>query len=271
MQLKKILLLSAISVLLSSALYSQEFLLNNLENVGQRSKINPAFTINAPVFAGFPLTSSIMTSYQNNGFKYSDLIKKDENDSLYMDIAGAIDEMKTQNSIHIETSNDIIWFGINIGKNFFTVNVTEKASFDLSYSKSMMEFLYYGNGAYNGNTGNINPGIDGSHYREYGLTWARDIFTGVTGGIRLKYLYGMEHIHSEGLGVTLYTDPNDYTLSGYSEYSVYTSGMTGESFDNVSTGNYLFGKKNNGFGVDLGLTIKTGEKTELSASVLDIG
>jgi Family of unknown function (DUF5723) len=268
--IKKFIGISLVLIIYSSS-YGQEFLLNNLEQVGQRNKINPAFTIDAPVFAGFPLTSSIMMSYQNNGFKYSDLVKKGSNDSLYLDIAGAINEMNTQNNIHAETSNDIIWFGFKAGKNHFTVNVTEKANFNLSYSKSMMEFLYYGNGGYNGNSGNINPGIDATHYREYGLTWAREIIKGVTGGISLKYLYGMEHIHTEGLGVTLYTDPNDYTLYGYSEYTVYTSGMTSESFDGISAGEYLIGKNNNGFGMDLGITVTPSDKIEISASVLDIG
>jgi len=250
---------------------AQDFQMYNMNQVVQRNKLNPAFSIDASVFAGFPLTSSTMVSYQNSGFTYSDLLKKDATDSLYLDIENAISKMDQQNNIHTEISNDIVWFGLNFGKNTITVNVTDKAVLDFSYTKSMMEFLYYGNGGFNGNTGNINPGIEGSHYREHGITWTRKLKKNISAGIRIKYLYGMEHIHSEGAGANLYTDPNDYTLYGYSDYALFTAGISENSFDDFSAGNYLIKKKNHGYGVDVGLNINATEKVELSVSMLDIG
>ncbi len=270
--MKKIILLTiSLSGMFFHTSPAQEFMMQTLQGTPQSNKINPAYMTDSKIFAGFPLTSSIMFGYQNNGFTYSDLIHKGSNDSLIWDIEGTIEKLNTTNSVRVTAENDLIWLGFNAGNNCFTINVTEKISGDITFSKNMMEFLYYGNGSYQGTSANINPGIDASHYREYGLTWSRQILSSISMGVRIKYLYGMEHIHSEGMGVNLYTDPNDFTLYGYSEYSLYTSGISSDSFDGLTAGEYLFKRNNTGWGADLGININAGKKFTVGLSVLDLG
>lgn len=250
---------------------AQEMMISNLKNTSQRNKVNPAYMSSDKLFAGFPLTSSIRFSYTNNGFTYNDLIRKDADDSLYLDIDNMISQLDSRNSIQSNLENDLIWLGITFGRNQFTLNVTEKIHTEFQFSRSMMEFLYYGNGAFVGTGGNINPGIEATHYREYGLNWSRSISHVINAGVRLKYLYGMEHIHSAGKGVTLYTDPDDYTLYGYSDIKVYTSGVANGAISDNSVSDYISGKSNHGFALDLGLDLKVSERSNISLSVLDLG
>jgi hypothetical protein len=269
---KKILLLSAaFTFMIVDASIAQEMMIPTLKNITQRNKINPAFMTGDRIFAGFPLTSSIRFSYSNNGFTYNDLIKRDADDSLYFDIENMISKLDSRNSMQTNMENDIIWFGVTIGKNQLTLNVAEKVNAEFQFSRSMMEFLYYGNGAFIGTAGNINPGIEATHYREYGINWSRSLNQVINAGISVKYLYGMEHIHTEGKGVTLYTDPEDYTLYGYSDITVYTSGIANGALTENTFNDYIAGKSNHGFAFDLGLDIKVSKRSNISLSVLDLG
>ena len=243
----------------------------NLQHLPQRSAMNPSFMPHGKMHIGIPVLSGISYNYINSGFRYSDLLRINDNQSLYLDIPNAISKLNTRNHLSAQSEIEILAAGMKIKKSYFSLNATEKVDFNFNYSKSTIEFLFEGNAATAGTTQQLNPGVEAIHYREYGLAWAFELNPKITTGIRAKYLYGMEHALSKGEGVTMYTDPVDFTITASSDYTVYTSGLDTGAFNDFGFGNYAIGKKNSGIGIDAGITYKVTQSVEISASVIDFG
>ena len=124
-------------------------------------------------------------------------------------------------------------------------------------------------------------GLRMSHYREYGIGYARDLMEDkLTVGGKVKYLYGMENISTKKADLTLHTDPENFSLTMNSEFDVNFAGIpvivtdtsiAADSTYKFTTGSYLFKKPNHGFGIDLGANYKINDKFRVSASVIDLG
>ncbi len=267
----KIFIVTCVLFLVYNNVISQQLGVYNLTFVPQRSYLNPAFIPHGNFHAGIPVISGTGYSWSNNGFRYDDLFKAAGNDSTEMNIQGVIASLKSQNNISAQFETDLLSIGFRSGKNYFSFHGTEKADIRFTYSKSLMKFLHDGNAATTGTFQHIEPHIEAIHYREHSLQWSREIKEWLRAGISLKYLYGMEHAVSEGWGADVYTNPIDYTLTASADYTVYTSGMDTNSFDNFSFSEYSFGKGNTGYAIDFGINAKPGKRFEFSASILDIG
>ncbi len=249
---------------------SQQLSSYSLEYLPQRTYMNPAFAPIGKMNIGIPLISGFGYNYSNNGFSYNDLVKKKGKDSLYLDPQSALNSMSVRNSLKLGVETELLTVGFKAKKNYFMVNATEKVNFSFTYSKALMEFLNYGNAATLGTTQVLNPGIEGIHYREYGLSWSREISNKFHSGIKVKYLYGMENIITKGNGVSIYTDPNDFSITANSDLTIYTSGVDSSS-SGAAFGSYAFGKNNRGYAFDLGFTYKPVQQIEIAVSAIDIG
>jgi outer membrane protein OmpA-like peptidoglycan-associated protein len=167
---------------------------------------------------------------------------------------------------------DILSVGFKIKKNYFNITATEKFSGILNYSKGLMNFLWNGNGPEIGKTINIGLGLQYTHYREYGLNYVRKVNTKLSVGIKFKYLYGMENIQTERAGITLYTDPADYSLKVQSDILINKSGGYKDLFDgDFRFSNYAFKLKNTGTAIDLGAQYKITDKISANISLIDFG
>ncbi len=265
-----------VSLFTSHVLYAQQdFTLYNMQAVPQRMYDNPTFRpTDTTVFIGLPILSSEYFNLSNSGFKYSDLMQPD-GDSIKVNIPNMLSKLGKQNFITINYHTDLISFGFPIKKNYFSFNATEKVDIRFGYTKDFMNFLWNGNGgALIGQTLSLAPSFNATHYREYGFGWSRHINDKLTLGGKIKYLYGEENITTTNTSASLYTDANDFALTGQANINVNTSGIDNNEF-NFNSGkditNYLFKKHNGGAGVDLGGTYKLNDKITLSASVIDLG
>lgn len=256
---------------LQNCVHGQQLGIYNLEHLPQRSSYNPSFMPLGKLNVGIPLFSGFGYNYSNNGFSYADVVHKTSNDSLVIDTKGAIAGLNNRNCMRISFETELLSIGFRTGRNYISFNATEKVNFNFTYSKALIEFLYYGNAATMGTEQILNPGIEAIHYREYGLTWAREISNKLKGGVKLKYLYGMENIKTSGNGVSMYTDPTDFSITAKSDLMVQTSGLDSTSFGDAGFGGYAFGKKNTGIGIDAGFTYKPVQQIELSGAILDFG
>lgn len=254
----------------SNAQAQQDFTLYNMNYVAQRSYLNPSFIpAGSKIFVGVPALSSFYLNVSNSGFKYSDAIRHREDDSLYIDYSNVISKLKKNNYLSLALNEDILSFGIVLEKNYLSFNVTEKANVRFRYPKNFMEFVWKGNGAFLDKEVNINFGLDFSHYREYALGFARHFTDKLSVGLKLKYLYGMENFNTKRTDISLMTDADDFAITAKGNIELNSSGLDDSS--EFSFMNYAFKRKNNGFGVDLGLEYKVNEKFTLSGSVLDLG
>ncbi|MGP8216110.1 MAG: DUF5723 family protein [Bacteroidia bacterium] len=254
----------------------QDLTLYNMEAVPQRIYDNPAFRpTDSTIFIGLPLISSQYFNFSNSGFKYSDLMVQD-GDSVKPNVSNMISKLTKENYISIDYHTDIISFGFPIQKNYFSFNITEKVDIRLGYSQDFLNFIWKGNGdpSIIGQTVNLAPSLDAIHYREYGAGWSRKITDKLTVGGKLKYLYGEENISTNNTNASIYTDPNDYSLTAQSNINVNTSGIDNDEFKFNSAHDvvdYLLKKPNNGAAIDLGATYKFNDKITFSASLTDLG
>src|SRR5688572_5385666 len=256
-------------LLWASELRSQQLTSYNLQHLPQRGSMNPAFAPHGKMHVGIPVFSGISNSYSNNAFCYNHLFRETGNNLLILDIENAISMMDERNQLLIHSETELLGLGVRLGKNYLSLNVTEKIDLSFAYTRSFMEYMFYGNAASAGTVQQLSPDLEGIHYREYGLAWSRNLASFLTAGIRVKYIYGMEHALTKGQGISVYTDPLDYDITASSDYTIYTSGMDTSSFSNIGFGEYAIGKNNQGYGIDAGITVYPVSSLEISASVTD--
>lgn len=251
----------------------QNFTLYNMNVVPQRTYLNPALIPQGgKISVGLPLLSSEQLSIRNSGFKYSDVIKHGDDDSLHLDMDNMLSKLSTNNYLNINYNPDILSFGIAVDKNYFSFNVTEKIDVRFRYPKAFMEFLWKGNGAYLDKEMKFDFGLDFSHYREYGLGFAREINDKLSVGGKVKYLYGMENFSIKRSDISVMTAADDYAITAKANIEINSCGIASDSTSpEFNASQYAFSRKNSGFGLDLGGVYKATEKLTVSASILDLG
>ncbi|HET6225720.1 MAG TPA: DUF5723 family protein, partial [Bacteroidia bacterium] len=181
---------------LSNYTIAQNFTLYNMGVVPQRTYSNPALIPKGSrISVGIPMLSSEQLSIRNSGFKYSDVVKHGDDDSLHLDVDNMLSKLSPNNYLSVNYNPDILSFGIVADKNYISFNITEKVDIRFRYPKAFMEFLWKGNGAYLDKEMQFNFGLDFSHYREYALGYAREINDKLFVGGKVKYLYGMENFN----------------------------------------------------------------------------
>lgn len=250
----------------------QNLTLYNMEMVPQRMYTNPAFMHSNKLYIGIPVLSSMYINFSNSGFKYSDLIKH-RGDSLYVDYDNMLGKLAKNNYISVAVQPDLLSFGFRIKeKNYFSFNATEKIQVRFRYPKNFMELIWKGNGGLLGEEVKLNFGVNAIHYREYAIGYARQIDDKLTVGGKVKYLYGMENVWTEKSDISLTTDANTFAITAKSNIKINTSGVDSTAgIGDGTVSDYMFKKKNKGFGLDLGGTYKLTDKILLSASVVDLG
>ena len=251
----------------------QNFTLYNMNVVPQRTYSNPALIPKGnKISIGLPLLSSEQLNIRNSGFKYKDVIRHGDDDSLHLDIDNLLGKLSVNNYLSINYNPDILSVGFLTGKNYFSLNVTEKVDIRFRYPKAFMEFLWKGNGAYLDKEMTFNFGLDFSHYREYALGYAREINDKLSVGAKVKYLYGMENFNIKRSDISIYTSAEDYAITAKANLEINSCGIVSDSAaSGFSASKYAFSRKNSGMGIDLGASYKATEKITVSASVIDLG
>ncbi len=250
------------------SIYGQDLTMYNMPFLLQRHSLNPAFVPKSKIQIGIPMLSSVGLSFSNSGFKYSDLVIS-SGDSLIIDPDNMLNKLDRDNRLIFTSNLEFITFGFRLKNNYLSFNITEHVHTKLNYPKDFFALIWEGNAADVERTSSFNFAIDAIHYRSYNIGFARTFFERLTLGAKLKYLYGMENITTKTSNISLSTNPDSaYALTVKSDIEVLTSGF-GDT-DN-SQENYLFGRKNNGFGIDLGVNYSFSEKLSVNASALNLG
>jgi len=257
-------LLFAFILFLSLNAFSQtELTLPFMENVHQSSYVNPSGIPDHKFSIGLPGISSVYVDLTNTGFSYSDL--KSDTARKY-DPYKALNAMKSTNYLNFGTKIDLFSMRFKARDWFFMMNVTENTNFKFSYPKDFFGLFMNGNGnqsVYDWK----NLGIDGIHYREYGIGFTRDTKKFSFGG-RFKLLQGLSNFHSETDDLQLVTDIDGmYRLKATADANFYSSGLS--SFSNAQ--DYLMNMKNLGGAIDLGFTYKYTPKLHFVVSAINIG
>ena len=280
-------------------LYSQPNTLYFMKGIPQTKDINPARPgIAGGFYFSMPFLSKIDLSANTNNWSYNDLIHRgtynglgntvnnnfQTSDSLVIDIDKFRANIDNKNFVSESAALTILEGGYKKGDNFFSVSITEREFGEMFFNKNLVDLVKLGNYPYIGQTyymGNV--GINTQHYREFTFNYSRDVNRKLTIGGAGKILFGMGAIHTNGMNLKIASPAiGDYldvstsgkvNISGPVDFGYNSKGLitSVNRLPNYSVRNYLTNLKNPGIAFDFGMAYRINKKTELSASMIDLG
>lgn len=260
-----------------NSLLAQGLTLYNMDYVPQSMRNNPAQMQKAKFHIAIaPLFNNINFSTTSNGFTLSDLFQA-KADTTFATPDKMLDQIGENNFISHQTNIDFISFGFKVkDKNYFSFNVSERVNFAFDYSKNFMTLLATGTANENFLGKDVSmsgTGFRFNHFREYGIGYTREVNDKLSVGGRFKFLQGLSHLDNDQTDITLYTDPNNYSIKATSTIGVRIAGL-GFVFDNGSefdAKTYMANFENIGFAVDLGGKYVINDRITTSLNITDLG
>ncbi len=258
-----------------------------MQGIPQSNYANPALQPIGNYYIGFPAASSVYGSFYNTGFAPKDLLKKDQQGSLYIDDQSLINSLKNNNHLISDFNFGIISFGFRTkGKNYFSFNINERVENRIGYPKDLFKIALEGNDAYmqSVTTAQFGAlGLDFNHFREIGIGFSRSWTENLTIGIRAKALQGMANVSFAESSLGLFTGQDNYQMLLNANLLVNTSlpftlapledldPDTAFDLDEEDMINYVLNTGNPGFAVDIGAQYVILDKIFLAASITDLG
>jgi len=272
----------------SQVLFAQPNTLYFMKGIPQTKDLNPARPgISGGFYFSMPLFSKLDLSVNTNNWSYNDLIHwgtGTRSDFLVIDLDKFRESLDNKNFIYESAALTILEGGYKKGKNFFAVSLTEREFTSVFFSKNLINLIQFGNYPYVGQTYYSGNGGGGAqHYREFAFNYSRDIDKKLTVGGAAKILFGMAAVHTNRMNLKITSPDNgeslDVAATGRVNISApvrFTYSAFGEitavnSLPNYSAKDYLTNFRNPGIAVDLGFAYRISKKTELSASIIDLG
>ena len=280
-------------------LYAQPNTLYFMKGIPQTKDVNPARPgIAGGFYFSMPLLSKIDLSANTNNWSYNDLIHRgtyiglgntinntfQTSDSLVIDLDNFRESIDNKNFVFESAALTVLEGGYKKGVNFYSVSITEREFGELFFNKSLIDLIKLGNYHYVGQTfysGNF--GLNTQHYREFTFNYSRDVNKILTVGAAAKILFGMGAVHTNGMNFKIASpaigDYLDVSVSGKVNISApidfnYNSQGLISSVNSLpiyTTNDYLTNLKNPGIAFDFGMAYRISKKTELSASIIDLG
>jgi hypothetical protein len=262
--------------LLHSVSAQRNFTLHQHQHTAQSIHLNPAFRPNARFYGNI---GSGMHSFgiNHSGFTLNQLlVQRDFDDSLEFRPADAINAMARINHINLDFNNELIGFGLRLGKTYFSLTATNRMQFSLIYPRDLFRFVFEGNGAsLLGQRADLDGlGLKFNSYMEYALGANRTFLDDkLTIGVRFKLISGIANIHTAKSQLGIYTDSTTFDITIDGAMHAYSSGLNSyQVSDFRSLGfKYLTRFPNMGMGLDLGATFRLNDMLDFSASVIDLG
>lgn len=258
-------------------LFGQGLTLYNMDYVPQSMRNNPAQIQRANFhLAIMPIFPNLNMSFVSNGFTASDLFSVDNGQTIVTPDA-LLSGLKENNFISSQINLDYLSFGFKVKKkNYFSFNVTERINFAFDYSKDFMTLLAKGTAAdeFLGQTSNIaGTGFRFNHFREYAIGYSRQVNDDLSIGGRFKFLQGMSHFDNEQTDITLYTDPDNFSLTATSSIGIRMSGLsfTVDESQELDTLGYFKNFDNLGFALDIGGKYKINDRITTTLNISDLG
>ena len=271
--------ITAIAILLTSMMGTEvkaqyDFTMQGMTLVPQRMYINPAFIPDSRGHIGIPVLSSNHITLGATLPTFSQVVRRDANDSLFIDLQNGIDRMPRTNYLSSNFNIDLLSFSFTVGpekNNFIYANVTQRITSRFTMPRDLINFIWKGNAAYLGETVDLQKlSGDASVFTEYGISYARTFFDDqLRVGLGAKYLNGQLNTSIDNRELSLYTDPNNYSITANADFTVRTSAFFND-IDNINPLNIAF-SGNHGFAFDVGAHWKSNDKWEVAASVNDLG
>lgn len=262
-------------------------ILQFMKGLPQSTLQNPALhNDSSDVVMGIPGLSGLYMDV-NSPFASYDLIHKGTgvlSDELVLDIDNFPQSLRKVNTLEQNLSVPLFYLGIRSKNSFFSLGITEKQTSQLTFNKSLVQFIADGNAPYVGQNYDLgNLDMDAFHYREFALGYSNEVMKNkLTVGVKAKILYGKMALQTQRNNMTVETAPDGTSIILNADMNIsmsapaqvkydsegYFDGMDNEDMD---PNNYMLQNGNTGMAFDLGAVYKLTPKLTLSASLVDIG
>lgn len=250
--------------------------LYNFRNVAQSNYLNPGIRPQANVTYGFPATY-LHFNAPNVGLK--DFFLKSESPDTSVNIFLRNGD-RNLNDINFSNQVDLMFFGIAIKKNYFSLGVQINTELTASIPKDVIRLGTRGNfnnlsfGILAGDNINLsNIKFDYTSWISFGLGYTREINKQLSVGGRVNYLYGLANVNTERSSFTARSNDQELYLSA--DYKVNSAGFYSayqKSKDKKDLTADDFLKQNgSGFSFDLGGQYKFNQHFSVSASAINLG
>lgn len=273
-----------------------------MKGIPQTKDLNPARPgITGGFYFSMPLFSKLDLAANTNNWAYNDLIHKGSNsislnnslnninrnlsDSLVIDLDKFSGKTGNKNFFYESAALTLLEGGYKNDKNFYAFSLSEREFAQVFFHKNLIDLINYGNYPYVGQTYHSgNMGIGAQHYLEFAFNYSHDMNKKLTIGGAAKILFGMGAVQSNNVTFKATSPANGELLNVTAAGRVNISGPVDFDYNfsnglinsvkpipNYTLRNYLSNFRNPGIAVDLGIAYRTNKRTELSASVIDLG
>ncbi|NCA85132.1 MAG: hypothetical protein EOM83_06085 [Clostridia bacterium] len=242
-----------------------------MDLIPQRNQINPAFTPDYRLYVGIPFLSSVKVGFENT-IRYDDIVIR-RGDSLVIDRDHIYSRLSNESRVNLNGGEEYFAFGLQHGENYFHFRVADQGQLQVNIEKNLLSFLFYGADSSDFGGKDVNLGgsaINMSYYREYAFGYARKVIPGLTAGVTLKYLQGIANLSTHSTDIFLHTDQTHSTLTASTDIDINMS-VPGLGSRDIEPRDWLPNIRNSGFAIDLGATYQLNLKTNLWASLLNLG
>jgi len=306
--MKKYLILLIFAGVFSVAQGQQALTLYNMDRIMQSQFVNPSIDVQNKFHLGgllIPVIGQIPPplyfNYANNSFYYNHIFHMGEGtkaDSLVLDLPLFMNKLHKTNHLRFDTQLELINVGIKLENMFITVALTERFKYGVSLPYDIFEFTLNGNMPYmlESKPHDFSGlGVNVTHFREFAVGGSMKANDDITVGARMKILFGLANVTTDFKEFSIYTDPEDYSLTAVTDMKIHSSlpvffdytdfpldsihlDINEESWDDfvangemAAIGKYMTNFKNIGLGFDLGASYKLNPEIEFFASVTDFG
>lgn len=317
--MKKYILLVAFAGILGTLSAQQALTFYNMDRVMQSQFVNPSIDVPYKVHIGgllVPIAGQLPPpmyfNYANNSFHWNHIYHEDETNTdtnnFVLDLPLFMNKLRNTTHMRFDTQFELINVGIKLENMFLTFAITDKYKYGLSLPYDMFELTLNGNMPYmlDSKPHDFSGlGVNFTHYHEFAVGGSMKANDEFTFGGRVKILFGCSNINTDIKDLSLYTDPDDYSMTWKTDMKIQTSFPDAINYqmhstegipDSITFGpNQLllenftesdpsspFGNpflnplnslnfKNIGLGFDLGASYKFNPEIEFFASVTDFG
>lgn len=247
-----------------------------MQIIPQSNAINPAQIPTCRLHVGFPALSSLMLNIGHTGFNPKDVLSINSKDSVEFDMTSMLNSLSKNNYINFSSNIEILSFGFKVKKkHYFNFSLSEKAYFRANYPKSLMEFIYKGNGALLGQEIQFAPQINASYYHDLSFGYALEYNKKWTFGAHAHLLFGVANLNFKRSDITLTTADNMFDITAQSDVLINFNvpAEARDTLDNTDPdwADFAKGTRNKGIALDLGAFYKYNDKLTLGLSVTDLG
>lgn len=279
LRMRKYYLLIIASILLNTSVLAQsQFTLYQLNStLPQSNMVNAGLFPDYKFTIGFPVLASTYISTDFGGLSHQKITTNSFDDPQYFTKLAS--NLAENNKIAINGNVQLFNLSLRLKKNFFSLSLTERLEWGISYPKSLilgLDELYSLNNNPLGSITGPNKliafnelGFRAQVFHELAVGYGREITDRLSVGVRAKFLSGIISVETENIGAALHISTDSINLYA-NAFIINTAGLglitdDGDIFKAATAFN------NPGFALDIGANYWLTDKLQLSLSINDMG